>query len=443
MPARDAKTREGWSVFAGTASFNGGNGTPPNSLDKVWAACSYRPTMKLASLLLLISASLCAASEKPNILFLFADDHAFSALGHVSGEVETPHLDRLAAEGTSFTRAYNSGAWGGAVCVASRAMLMTGRQLWFAEAEQKQTKKLYEEAGKSWPQLMAGAGYETYMTGKWHVKMSAEKIFGTARNVRPGMPKTVKESYLRPVEGEKDQWDPADKSIGGFWQGGKHWSEVEADTAVEYLGAAKESDKPFFMYIAFNAPHDPRQAPQDYLDMYPVNRMPLPENYAAEYPYRDPMGAPHSLRDEKLAPMPRTEFAVKTHRSEYYAIITHMDAQIGRVLKALDESGKSDNTYVVFSADHGLGVGRHGLFGKQNMYDHSVRVPWIVRGPGVGNGKKIEAPIYLQDVMPTTLELAGIEKPDHVSFDSLMPVVDGTPQDKNKAIYGIVPPKMD
>ena len=119
------------------------------------------------------------------------------------------------------------------------------------------------------------------------------------------------------------------------------------------------------------------------------------------YPYKDKIRCPHSLRDEKLAPMPRTEHAIKVNRQEYYAIITHMDVQIGRILDSLEESGLADSTYVFYSADHGLGVGHHGLLGKQNLYEHSTRVPFIVQGPGIPKGKQIEAPIYLQDVMPT------------------------------------------
>ncbi|HAV61561.1 MAG TPA: choline-sulfatase, partial [Verrucomicrobiales bacterium] len=108
--------------------------------------------------------------------------------------------------------------------------------------------------------------------------------------------------------------------------------------------------------------------------------------------------------------------AVKVHRQEYYAIITHMDAQIGRILDALEATGKADNTHIFFTADHGLAVGHHGLLGKQNMYEHSLRPPLIVAGPGIPRGRRIEARVYLQDIMPTTLELAGAPVPDHVEF---------------------------
>jgi arylsulfatase A-like enzyme len=124
------------------------------------------------------------------------------------------------------------------------------------------------------------------------------------------------------------------------------------------------------------------------------------------------------------------------NRGEYYAIITHMDAQIGRILEALENSPRSDNTYVIFTADHGLACGNHGLMGKQNMYEHSMRVPWLIVGPGISRNKKVEVMAYLQDVMPTTLELAGAQIPDYVEFESLVPVLSGDKKEHYQEVFG-------
>jgi len=207
-------------------------------------------------------------------------------------------------------------------------------------------------------------------------------------------------------------------------------------TTISFIRQAAGREKPFFMYLAFNAPHDPRQSPKEYVDKYPLDKVKVPANFLPEYPYKDAIACGKGLRDEKLGPFPRTHHAVKIHRQEYYAIITHMDAQVGRILEALQRSGKTDNTYVFFSADHGLAVGHHGLFGKQNLYDHSVRVPLMVTGPGVPEGKRNSTPVYLQDIMPTALELAGVERPGHVQFKSLMPLVRGETSKPHDAIYG-------
>ncbi len=363
-------------------------------------------------------------TKKPNILFIFADDQTFEGI-HALGndEVITPNLDNLAQSGVTFTHTYNMGAWHGAVCVASRAMLNTGRFVWHAKDAEDNHYPEMKEKGQFWSQMMKSAGYDTYMTGKWHVKMSADTIFEEAKDIRPGMPKSVKEAYNRPQSPEDTTWLPWHKKYGGYWEGGKHWSEVVGDNAIGFLDEAKVSENPFFMYIAFNAPHDPRQSPKKYVDMYPLENVAVPENFQELYPYKDEMGCGEKLRDEALAPFPRTEYSIKVHRQEYYALITHMDEQIGRIITHLKETGQDKNTYIVFSADHGLAIGHHGLVGKQNMYDHSMRVPLIVVGPDVPENEKRDMQVYLQDLMATTLDLAGVEKPEYVEFNSLIPMI--------------------
>ncbi len=379
-------------------------------------------------------------AEKPNILFIFADDLTYESIrAHGLLDIDTPHLDTLVERGTSFTHAYNMGAYNGAVCVASRAMLNTGRTVWNVHRiDNTPQMKTEVQEGRMWSQLMKKAGYQTFMTGKWHVKADAEKIFDVAKDVRGGMPKQTPEGYNRPLDEEdyKNGWKPWETKYGGFWEGGTHWSEVVANNSIEFLKQSAQDDKPFFMYLAFNAAHDPRQAPREYVDRYPLDRIKLPENFIPKYAYQDEIGCGKNLRDARLAPFPRTEYSVKINRQEYFALITHMDDQIGRILQSLEETGQADNTYIVFTADHGLAVGHHGLIGKQNMYDHSVRVPFMVVGPGIKAGKLNDAPIYLQDVMPTALELAGAPQPDHVDFTSLMPLLRGESKQGHNVIYG-------
>ena len=376
------------------------------------------------SLMIFSSAT---AAEKPNILFVFADDMTFESIGAYGlTDCKTPNLDRLVKNGATFSQAYNMGAWNGAVCVASRAMLNSGAFVNRAQATIKDKPH--------WSEMMKGGGYSTYMTGKWHVPGAPK--FDVVKDARGGMPKGS--GYNRPKSKEdyENGWKPWDKRQGGFWAGGTHWSEVVANHGVDFLNQAKKDDKPFFMYLAFNASHDPRQSPKEYIDMYPLDKIKVPKNYLNLYPHKDAMGCGPGLRDEKLAPFPRTEFAVKVHRQEYFAIITHMDAQIGRIIEALEATGKADNTYIIFTADHGLACGHHGLLGKQNMYDHSMRVPFMITGPGIKPGSKFEMPIYLQDAMATTLDLAKIEKPAQVEFNSLMPLIKGSKKVQYERIYG-------
>ncbi|MDZ4779139.1 MAG: sulfatase-like hydrolase/transferase [Planctomycetia bacterium] len=367
-----------------------------------------------------------AAERPPNIVLLLADDLSYEAIGAAGLiEIETPHLDRLAKRGTAFTHAYNMGSWSGAVCVASRAMLITGRSLWNAR-EVHGTMDAERQVGRLWPQLMRKAGYQTYFTGKWHIPVDPAQCFDVVRHVRGAMPGDAPEGYGRPLPGVPDSWDPSDPRFGGYWEGGKHWTEVVSDEAVSFITDASRTSSPFFLYAAFNAPHDPRQSPRAYVDKYPLDRIQVPRNFLAEYPFKDAIGCAGTLRDEALAPFPRTEYAVKVHRQEYYASISHLDAQIGRILAALEASGEAERTWIFFTADHGLAVGHHGLFGKQNMYEHSLRVPFFVAGPGVPRNRRLDMPVYLQDVMPTTLALAGIDQPKHVYFHNLLPLLHGT-----------------
>ncbi len=391
-----------------------------------------KASILLAILYLPLATS--APAAKPNVLFIFADDQCYKTIGALNNdEIHTPHLDRLVARGTTFTHAYNMGGYHGAICVASRTMLVTGKHVWHARQSEKQLRKGLD--GQLWPQLMADAGYDTYFTGKWHVDADAKHVFKVARNVRGGMPKQTRKGYNRPLADGSDPWDPSDPKFGGFWEGGKHWSEVVADDATDFLDMAKGDENPFFMYIAFNAPHDPRQAPKEYVDRYPAEEIALPPSFLPEYPWKDSIGCDKGLRDEQLAPFPRTEHAVQVNRREYYAIISHMDAQIGRILDHLESTGQTENTYIFFTADHGLSVGHHGLIGKQSLFDHSVRVPFMVVGPGVAPGAKNPSPIYLQDVMATALDLAGARRPAHVQFESLMPMLKGQPGGLD-AVYG-------
>lgn len=373
--------------------------------------------------------------DRPNIVFIFADDQCFDTI-HQSGnsEIQTPNLDELARQGTTFSHAFNMGSWSGAVCVASRTMLNTGRFVWNANAVHAKSEQERQQ-GRWWSEYMKRAGYRTYMTGKWHCKASAEKAFDIARDIRPGMPKATEAGYNRPAADGTDPWSPSDPKFGGFWEGGTHWSEVVANNAQDFMKDAAGNDSPFFMYLAFNAPHDPRQSPAEYVARYPKDSILIPDNFLPRYPFANQIGCGPGLRDERIAAFPRTPDAIQVHRQEYYAIITHMDEMIGRILKALEASGKRENTWIFFTADHGLAVGQHGLLGKQNMYDHSVRVPFIVVGPGVAAAKKIAEPIYLQDIMPTTLELAGVKQPEHVEFNSLLPLLDGA-SSPYPSIYG-------
>jgi choline-sulfatase len=292
-----------------------------------------------------------------------------------------------------------------------------------------------------WSQLLKSGGYTTYFTGKWHVNVPVKELFDHVDLVRgpaPPMPPALGRLYQsRPIEGEDDTWSPFDPKFKGHWgEDGQHWAESLADSAIGFINNASKHEEPFFLYLAFNSPHDPRQAPKEYVDMYPQEKMDVPVNFVPENSYKDVMGCSTNLRDEKFAPFPRTEYAVRIHRREYYAIISHLDTQIGRILDALEKSGEKENTSIFLAADNGLAIGSHGLFGKQNLYEHSVKVPLLVAGPGLPKNQRIAEPVYLQDIVPTSLNVAGVDVPEHVQFKSLLPLIHGEEKKHYTAIYG-------
>ncbi len=380
--------------------------------------------------------------ERPNFLMLFADDLTFRAVGAKNDlGIKTPNLDRLAARGTTFTHASIQGGLGGAVCVTSRAMLFTGRHIWHCGKDgdlARADKTLYP----SWGQTLGNAGYRTFAVGKWHNgQRTLDANFQTARPiVLGGMLESTPvtgPAYHRPAPG--NPWTPDDPKWKGHWlpRGADgataHSSERWADAAIDHLGEASKGDRPFFVYVAFHAPHDPRQAPKQYLDVYSPENLKLPPNLLPRHPFD--LGG-FGDRDEILAPYPRTEAIVRTHLHEYAAIISHLDAQIGRVLDALDRSGQAENTVVVFTGDNGLALGQHGLFGKQSLYDHSIRVPLIVAGPGIPSGRRIDALVDIHSLFATTCDMAGVRIPAGVELPSLVPLLTGTKESLHDDFYG-------
>jgi arylsulfatase A-like enzyme len=349
-----------------------------------------------------------APARKWNILFLFSDDQRADTVAALGNKhIQTPNLDKLVHQGTAFTRAYCMGsAKGGAVCVPSRAMLMTGRTL-FRVKENLQGQV-------TWPEEFARAGYVTFMTGKWHNGgPSLVRAFGQIHSAFLG---GMGNPYTLPI----DDLDEKHKLTASH-PTPKHSVEQFADSAIAFLRKQK-GDRPFLAYVAFNAPHDPRLAPKKYHEFYNTHQPPVPPNFLPQHPFNngDLIG-----RDEKLAPWPRTPALVRQHLADYYAAITFLDEQVGRILQALKDSGQYENTIIIFTSDHGLAIGSHGLFGKQNLYECSMHVPLLVVGPGLPQGRRSDAFVYLLDLFPTLGALTGVPAPPGSEGLNLAPVLRG------------------
>lgn len=385
-------------------------------------------TISLVSLLTTFAYAVKAEQERPNFLFILTDDQAIDTISAFGNDrIHTPNIDRLAASGTTFSHVFNQGSWSGAVCAPSRQMINTGRNLHNTGF----TPKKENTDHPLWGETFRKAGYETFITGKWHVGEKAlKRSFDIGRAVHEaGMPHLHKGG----------QWKPWLTEFGGdqAWskaQVNQHTSEAFADAAINYLSQKTDTEsQPFFMYVGFTAPHDPRQSPQEYVDKYPAESINLPENFMPYHPFD---AGDFNNRDEALMDFPRNAKQTKEFIGEYYAMIEHMDVQVGRILDKLEASGLADNTFIIFTSDHGLAVGKHGLAGKQNNYEHSIRAPFIISGQGIPKQKTSKGMFYLNSVFPTTAELANIPIPASVEAKSIVPLLKGEKESMYDNIYG-------
>jgi arylsulfatase A-like enzyme len=348
-------------------------------------------------------------AHPPNVLFIITDDQRYDTLHALGNEIiRTPAMDSLVAGGTAFTNPYIQGGTGGAICISSRAMILTGRSLWRAPNDCK--------GFPLWPEVFKEAGYATWGVGKWHNgPASYARCFTGGGTIFFGGMTDQAKVTVHDFNPEGKYPKKAERTESTFS------SELFSDTAVRFL-REHQDPKPFFMWLAYTAPHDPRTAPLPYDTMYDPAQLPMPKNFLPEHPWDngDVRG-----RDEMLAPFPRTPEVVRKHLADYYACISYVDSQIGRVLAALKEAGHADDTIVVFAGDNGLALGQHGLFGKQSVYEHSVRVPLVMAGPGVPAGARQAGFAYTFDIFPTVCDLAGVAAPKRVDGKSFAPVFAG------------------
>lgn len=336
---------------------------------------------------------------RPNVLLVLADDLRADALGFLGGPTcETPHLDALAARGAAFTRAYCLGGPHGAICVPSRLMLHTGRAYFGVDEGDFDGARTLGEA-------LGAAGYTTFATGKWHNGVGAfTRSFQSARAVMFG---GMSDHFAVPVRDLADGLGPPRTTD-------QHSTELFTAAAVEFL-AGYRGDAPYLCYVALTAPHDPRDAPEPWRSRHGADLPPLPPNFLPQQPWDIGM---LTVRDEGLAPWPRPEAVVRRQLAEYRALVEHLDDAIGRILTAAAAREDSRPTLVVFAADNGLALGSHGLLGKQSVFEHSLRVPLVLAGPGVPAGAPVNALVYLADLYPTVLEACGVA-PDTAAAEPL------------------------
>lgn len=371
--------------------------------------------------------------SRPNILFMIADDHRHSAI-HALGnrEVRTPTLDQLVQHGATLTHTYIMGSTSGAVCMPSRAMMLTGRSLFHSAETQQVNPYQIPEHARLLPEVFREQGYMTYGVGKWHNPRSAyARCFEGGANIFFG---GMADHDKVPVHDfDATGQYPQDRQ----YIGSKFSTDLFGDAAIDFL-ESYAGERPFFLYVAFTAPHDPRTPPPEF--GYDPADVSVPDSFLPEHPFDNGV---LKIRDELLAPFPRTPGVIRQHIADYYGMISDLDDKIGQILTTLDGRGFSENTIVVYTADHGLAVGQHGLMGKQNLYDHSVRVPLIIKGPHVPSGVRRDALCYLYDIFPTLCELTDVPIPYSNEGQSLVSLITGARSTHRNSIFSAYQSGLD
>lgn len=394
--------------------------------------------MKISGILLLLMSLMYwpaqaqqSSQRAKNVLVIYSDDQTHNTI-HALGndKIRTPNLDKLAQQGLAFMQAHVMGGHQGAVCVPSRAMMLTGRYVNRLPGD----GSVIPDSIVSLPEVLQQKGYSTFHTGKWHSdKASHNRLFKSGDNIFFG-------GMHFPKDGGQEHpgvfhYDPT-----GIYPATQRWNsdtfstELYADAAIRFLSSKEARAKPFYCYVAFTSPHDPRTPPKKYADLYQPEKMTLPPNFLPQHPFDN---GDLNVRDEQLIPHPRTREDVKREIALYYGMISEMDAQVGRIMKALDDAGLRENTIIVFAGDNGLAVGQHGLVGKQSLYEHSIRVPMIISGPGIPKNTRTDAFAYLSDISPTLYDYLGINPPATVEAKSLMPVVNNPKTSVRSSIYNV------
>ncbi|MFR9645382.1 MAG: sulfatase-like hydrolase/transferase [Rikenellaceae bacterium] len=394
-----------------------------------------------------VTVSAMAQTKQPNIVLILADDMRGSAINFLGHEdVKTPNLDQFSQDATTFTNAYIMGGTSGAVSMPSRAMLMSGKYLHTLVKQGGTIPAEHATIG----QTLQQNGYTTFHTGKWHNGTDAfNRCFNDGKAIyfggmadhwnvplcdyhESGVYKNNRPVITSPMSSNEVKYEKGDYILSGF-----HSVDIFTDVAIDYIeDYDATNEKPFFLSVSYMSPHDPRSTHQEYFDMYADDDMKLPESFCPEHPFDN---GELRIRDEKLIPFPRTEEDVKSQIADYYAMISHMDAGTGKIIETLKEKGLYENTIIIFAADNGLAVGQHGLVGKQNMYEHSIKVPLMIKEANSSSkGATRDEHCLLIDIFPTLCDYLGVTVPETVDGVSLKPIIAKNQSTRDYLYHGYV-----
>ena len=365
-----------------------------------------------------------------NIVFLFSDEHAGAVMGN-SGHpvVRTPHLDRLAEQSYTFDNAYCNYP----ICTPSRLSMLTGR--YPHQIEAWDLGAIADREYPTWGDHLAEANYETVLCGRTHFN-GTDRLLGFSHRLLDDLPRWC-HTTGRPPRRTPDERRGSNSHVAECGPGDHEHTRYDrnvTDLAVEFLHekAASPDDKPFLLYCGFMHPHFPLIAPPEFYALYDPNALELPATWNEPLASQHPIIQHHRWAWRNDIPPP--EATVRCALAAYYALVSSLDAQIGRILAAIDTSPLAEDTVVIYTSDHGEMAGHHGIWQKQCFYEPAVKVPLMLRLPS-GESRRVAQNVSLVDVLPTLLEIAGLETPSDLPGNSLLEIAEYRADETTRAVF--------
>ena len=404
-------------------------------------------------------------AKRPNIIYIMTDDHGYQAISAYKGGLnQTPNIDRIADEGVLFTHGFVSNS----ICAPSRAVMLTGKHSHING--HRDNTQVFDGSQETFPKLLQQAGYQTAMIGKWHLESDPTGF-----------------DYWNILPGQGDYYNPDFIEMGKKSRVEGYVTNLITDFSLDWL-ENRDKEKPFCLLLHHKAPHRCWMPDTAYLDMYNDVKFPLPDNFYDEYegrqaaaeqrmhmknfcPVNDlkmydkegeiegPLRKYYERQINRLNPDQRAawdkayqkeidyyksaklegkellEWSYQRYLEDYLRCIASVDDNIGRVLDYLDESGLAENTLVVYTSDQGFYLGEHGWFDKRFMYEESFRTPLVMRLPSTIHKGNIDQLVQNIDFAPTFLDLAGVEIPEAIQGESLVPLLTGDTANWRDALY--------
>lgn len=353
-----------------------------------------------------------------NIVFIFSDEHAGQVMGYSGNPtVRTPNFDRLAEQSYTFGNAYCNYP----ICTPSRLSMLTGK--YPHQIDAWDLGVIPNREHKTWGDYLSKVGYETILCGRTHFNGS-DRLNGFSKRLLDDLPRWFSRNG-RPPNRSTDARRGSNSHVAECGPGDHEHTRYDSEVtnlAVDFLHkkASSSEEKPFLLYCGYMHPHFPLIAPKEFYSMYDSNILPLPDTWNEPLESQHPIIQHHrwSWRND----IPPSEEIVRCALASYYALVSCLDAHVGRLIDAIDSTNLQENTVVIYTSDHGEMAGHHGMWQKQCFYEPSVKVPMIVRLPSHETGI-IKQNVSLVDILPTLLDIVESEKPTDLPGESLLEIV--------------------